>query len=93
MTSKTAASEEAIRQEVSNLICEEGLLNHIFKDTQVGKDFMYEYLMTLNQNDWSAFYRLFIDQIIKEPTVTDLVVKAIQRLSKKEHSSKAKEVA
>ena len=54
------------RDQIIDHLCQKGFLNVLFNDKKFGKDFMHDYLMSIDSESSNSFYTKFIDFVVKQ---------------------------
>ena len=54
------------KEKIIDKLCQNGILNTLFKDQKFGKDFMFDYLSSIDQKDFHIFTHKLVDFIAKQ---------------------------
>ena len=60
---------EKTRDQVIDDLCERGFLNYLFDDKKFGKDFMNDYLQSIDYESSNTFFNKFIDYVVQQQEV------------------------
>ena len=61
---------EKTRDQVIDNLCERGFLNYLFDDKKFGKDFMNDYLLSIDSESSNTFFNKFIDYVVQQQEVS-----------------------
>ena len=54
------------KEKIIDNLFKKGILNTLFNDEKFGKDFMHEYLSSINQKDFNLFQNKLVNFIIQQ---------------------------
>ena len=57
------------KEKIIDNLFKKGILNTLFNDENFGKDFMHEYLSSINQKDFNLFQNKLVKFIIQQQEV------------------------
>ena len=57
------------KEKIIDNLFKKGILNTLFNDEKFGKDFMHEYLSSINQKDFNLFQNKLVSFIIQQQEV------------------------
>jgi len=57
------------KEKIIDNLFKKGILNTLFNDENFGKDFMHEYLSSINQKDFNLFQNKLVNFIIQQQEV------------------------
>ena len=57
------------KEKIIDNLFKKGILNTLFNDENFGKDFMHEYLSSINQKDFNLFQNKLVSFIIQQQEV------------------------
>jgi len=57
------------KEKIIDNLFKNGILNTLFNDENFGKDFMHEYLSSINQKDFNLFQNKLVNFIIQQQEV------------------------
>ena len=55
-----------LKNQLIDELCQKGILNTLFEDKKFGKDFMHEYLSSIDQKNFNFFQNKLVDFITKQ---------------------------
>ena len=58
-----------LKHQLIDELCQKGILNTLFDDKKFGKDFMFEYLSSIDQKDFHNLTHKLIDFIAKQKPI------------------------
>jgi len=54
------------KEKIIDNLCQKGILNTLFKDQKFGKDFMFDYLSSIDHKDFNLFQNKLVNFIAKQ---------------------------
>tara|TARA_B100001093_G_scaffold458572_1_gene471092 strand:+ start:586 stop:774 length:189 start_codon:yes stop_codon:yes gene_type:complete len=54
------------RDQIIDHLCQKGFLNYLFDDKKFGKDFMNDYLLSIDSESSNTFFNKFIDYVVQQ---------------------------